>query len=136
MFAVVVAVVVIVIAEVTADPLGVTLVGAKVHVASEGNPEQAKVTAWLNPLEGVTVSVEVPEEPAVTVAKAGLAAIEKSGAGAAPVPESATVCGLLLALSVIDTEAVRVPAAVGLNVTLIEQLADAATLALQVFVWL
>ncbi len=42
---------------VAAAPLGVTLDGAKLHVAPEGNPVQAKVTAWLKPLMGVTVSV-------------------------------------------------------------------------------
>ena len=42
--------------------------------------------------------------------------------GGVPVPESATLCGLFLALSVIDTVPVRVPVAVGVNVTLIVQL--------------
>jgi hypothetical protein len=59
---------------------------------------------------------------------------EAKGAGAAPVPVKAAVCGLPAALSVIDTEAVRVPAAVGLNVTLMEHLAPAVTEAPQVFV--
>jgi hypothetical protein len=39
-------------------------------------------------------------------------------------------------LSVIVTAALRAPVAVGVNVTLILQLAPAATLAPQVFVWL
>ena len=43
-----------------------------------------------------------------------------------PVPASATVCGLLVAVSVNVRVAVRVPAAVGLNTTLAEQLAEAA----------
>jgi hypothetical protein len=42
---------------VPAAPFGVTLDGEKLHVAPEGNPEQAKVTAWLKPLVGVTVRV-------------------------------------------------------------------------------
>ncbi len=33
-------------------PVGVTVVGAKLQVASEGRPEQAKVTAWVKPPEG------------------------------------------------------------------------------------
>ena len=37
--------------------------------------------------------------------------------GAVPVPVSVTLCGLPLALSVIDSEAVRLPVAVGVNVT-------------------
>jgi hypothetical protein len=49
-------------------------------------------------------------------------------AGVTPVPVRATFCGLPAALSVILTLADRVPAAVGLNVTLMEQFAPAATL--------
>ena len=54
--------------------------------------------------------------------------------GTVPVPVKPTDCGLPEALSVMLTEALRVPVAVGLNVTLIEQLAPAATLVPQVFV--
>jgi hypothetical protein len=44
------------------------------------------------------------------------------GAGTAvPVPLSVIECGLPVALSVMDTVAVRVPSAVGVNVTLIVQ---------------
>jgi hypothetical protein len=42
---------------VPAEPFGVTFGGAKLQVAPEGNPEQAKVTAWLKPFVGVTVRV-------------------------------------------------------------------------------
>src|SRR5436190_15564114 len=45
---------------------------------------------------------------------------------AMPVPYKATFCGLLAALSWTLTAAVRVPVAVGLNVTLIVQLAPTA----------
>ena len=48
---------------------------------------------------------------------------------AAPVPESDSDCGLLLAESMKLRIALRVPAAVGLNTTLAEQLAAAARLA-------
>ena len=58
----------------------------------------------------------------------------KLAPGAPPIPVSPTVCGLLLALSVIVTEAVRAPAAVGLKETLIVQLVPAAKLAPQLFV--
>jgi hypothetical protein len=51
-----------------------------------------------------------------------------------PMPLSATACGLPVASSVIVTLAARLPVAVGLNVTLIEQFAAAATLAPHVFV--
>ena len=44
-----------------------------------------------------------------------------------PVPVKPTVCGLLGALSAIESVPVRWPAAVGVNVTAIVQLAPAAT---------
>ena len=49
-------------------------------------------------------------------------------------PDSLAVWGLLLALSVTVNMALRVPIAVGVNVTSIEQLAPAARLAPQLFV--
>jgi hypothetical protein len=52
-----------------------------------------------------------------------------------PVPVSETVCGLSAALSVRVIAPVRLPVAVGLNVTLIVQLAFTARLAPQLFVW-
>ena len=60
--------------------------------------------------------------------------IVRSGAAAVPVPVKATLCGLPDALSVIRSEALREPVAVGLNVTLIVQLAPAARLEPQLFV--
>jgi len=54
--------------------------------------------------------------------------------GGVPVPESATAWGLFFALSVIESVPVRVPVAVGVNVTLIVQLAPTATDVPQVFV--
>ena len=54
--------------------------------------------------------------------------------GAVPVPVRETVCGLPEALSAMETAALRLPVAVGLKVTLIVQLAPAATLAPQVLV--
>lgn len=47
-----------------------------------------------------------------------------------PVPVSETVCGVPEALSVIVTEAMRLPVADGVNVTLIEQFALTASVAL------
>src|SRR5207237_832147 len=49
--------------------------------------------------------------------------------GAVPFPLSATVCGLPPALSATDSVPVRAPEAVGVKVTLIEQLAPAAKVA-------
>ena len=54
---------------------------------------------------------------------------ETTGAAGVPVPVNATFCGLPEALSVIATEALRLPVAVGLKVTLIVQLALAARVA-------
>jgi len=59
---------------------------------------------------------------------------ERLARAAAPVPERLTVCGLPLALSVMLTEAVRLPLAAGVNVTLIVQLAPAGTELPQVLV--
>jgi hypothetical protein len=58
------------------------------------------------------------------------ASIEKS----VPVPVKVTVCGLPAASSVMVTLPARFPVAVGLNVTLIEQFAAAASVAPQGFV--
>jgi hypothetical protein len=55
--------------------------------------------------------------------------------GVKPVPVRLTLCGLPLALSVTVSDAVRVPDADGVNVTLIVQLAPAATLLPQLLVW-
>ena len=52
---------------------------------------------------------------------------ERLTTAAVPVPERLTVCGLPLALSVMLTEAVRLPLAEGVKVTLIAQLLPAAT---------
>ena len=52
---------------------------------------------------------------------------ERLARAAVPVPERLTICGLPLALSVMLTEAVRLPLAAGVNVTLIVQLAPPAT---------
>ena len=55
-------------------------------------------------------------------------------AGAIPVPVRLAVCGLFVALSVTVRVPVRVPPAVGVNVTLMVQVSPAATLAPQLFV--
>ncbi len=60
--------------------------------------------------------------------------VDRLTRGAVPVPVRLTVWGLPLALSLIDRVALRVPAAVGVKVTLMAQFAPAATLDPQVFV--
>ena len=57
-----------------------------------------------------------------------------TGAVLVPVPERLTVWGLPLALSAMLSAAVRAPLAEGVKMTLIEQLAPAATELLQVLV--
>jgi len=59
---------------------------------------------------------------------------DKLTAGVAPVPERLTACGLPLALSVTVMVPGWLPMAVGVKVTLMEQLAPAATEAPQVLV--
>ena len=78
---------------------------------------------------------KTPGPPGRIVADPGLVVSPKSGGCVVAVPVTDTVCGLPPALSAMDTEAVRVPAAVGVNVTLMVQLALIATLVPQVFVW-
>jgi hypothetical protein len=60
---------------------------------------------------------------------------DKPTRGPVPVPVKLTVCGLGLALSAIVTDAVRVPVAVGVNVTSIVQLPPPETDPLHAFVW-
>jgi hypothetical protein len=59
---------------------------------------------------------------------------ERLTAGAVPVPDRLTACGLPLALSAMLTEAVSALAREGLKVTLITQLTPAATELPQVLV--
>lgn len=86
----------------------------------------------------VPVFVNLIVWAALLVFSAWLAKVRDAGdrltAGAVPVPVKEAVCGLPVALSVTTTDAVRAPAAVGLNVTLIEQFPPVATLAPHVFV--
>jgi len=60
---------------------------------------------------------------------------ERLTTAAVPVPERLAVCGLPLALSVMLTEAVRLPVAAGVKVTVMAQLPPAATELPHVLVW-
>ena len=73
--------------------------------------------------------------PTCCAAKVKEAGERLTTAADAPVPVRLTVCVAGLALSVMVTAPVLVPVAVGLKVTLMVQLALAATLAPQVLVW-
>ena len=72
--------------------------------------------------------------PTVWLAKARLVG-ERLTTAAVPVPGRLTVWGLPVALSEMLSEAVRLPLAEGVKVTLIVQLAPAATLDPQLLVW-
>ena len=87
-------------------------------------PVLVRVTDW--------AALEVPTALLVKVRLEG----ETLTDAAVPVPERLTACGLPLALSEMESDAARLPAEEGVNVTLIVQLAPAATLDPQVFVWL
>ena len=87
------AIVVTLIANGEADPLGVTLAGEAVHTAKEGAPVQVSATVPANPLSGEICRLYVAVLPAVTVADAeplDAAAMEKS----VPFPVSDTERGL------------------------------------------
>lgn len=60
---------------------------------------------------------------------------ERLAAGPVPVPVNATVCGLLARLSAMLIDAVRTPGAVGVNFTMIMQVAFCASVAGQLFDW-
>ena len=62
------------------EPLGI-VVGLSVQVVFAGHPLSVKETGLLNPFSGVTVIVELPPFPCVTVTDVGLAESEKSGGG-------------------------------------------------------
>jgi hypothetical protein len=59
----------------------VTLVGLRVQVNPvDGDTDDVRLTVPVNPWTDVTVIVEVPVTPALTVTLVGLALIAKSGA--------------------------------------------------------
>jgi hypothetical protein len=78
-------------------PLGVTVAGEAVQVASAGKPAQARVTGEVNPDTELTFIVIFAELPATTVPEVGLMDKPKFSP---PPPVREITCGLLLALSV------------------------------------
>jgi len=104
--------------------------------ANAGNPLQVSDTDPVKLLVELIVMVDVAAPPAETVAAPGEAEIVKSGDP--KFPSRGTVCGLPAALSLIVSVPLRVPATVGVKVTLKAQLAPGASAAgsvPQVFVW-
>jgi hypothetical protein len=81
--------------EVTAAVVGVTVGGTNAQVAPVGRPAvQVKVTALVNPFDGVTLTVEVAELPGATDAGASAVAVTvKLGVpAAATISETVVVC--------------------------------------------
>jgi hypothetical protein len=85
-------------------------------------PTLVSVTAW--------AALEVP------TGVDGKTKLDADNFTCVPVPVSAMDCGLPASLSLMDTEAVRVPAAVGVKLMLIVQLPPPATEPPQVLLWL
>lgn len=69
---------VVVVTDMVDEPEPVTDVGLKLALAPAGNPPTLKLTLPPNPPDPVTVAVYEVLPPAVTVAEAGVAEIEKS----------------------------------------------------------
>src|SRR6185312_12106751 len=83
----------------------------------------------------LTVTLCVPVVPTIWVPNVSVFADSVAvGVDESPVPDSATVCGLVVALSVSVSAPERMPVTVGVNVTVIAQLAWAASDAPQVLV--
>ena len=61
---------------------GVTEPGLSEQVAPDGQPVTVSPTLPVNPLDPVTVTVEVPVPPCVSVSDVGLAEMEKFGTAA------------------------------------------------------
>ena len=62
------------------DPAEVMVAGLKLAVAPAGRPAAVRVTVPVKPLRALTVAVNVPLLPAVTLCDAGVAAKPKSAA--------------------------------------------------------
>ena len=92
---------------------------------SEAVPVFVTVIAWAGELLPRIVLAKVSDEVESVTLGAG---------AAAALPVRATVCGDPVTLSAMLTDAVRVPAAVGLNVTVMAQLAPTARVAAHVVV--
>jgi hypothetical protein len=104
-----------VIVTFVAELPGVSGFGEISQIASEGAPVQVKATLWLYPPKLPRLKLYAVDCPGATVAEVEepAATNEKSS----PVPDRATACGLVAALSAMVRVAVRVPPAVGLKVT-------------------
>jgi hypothetical protein len=130
--------------------------GVKVTVIVQEEPaasEAPQLLVWpkllaLVPVTEMLVTVSGAVPGLESVMSSGAAAVLTSVAGkvsgfglskacgAIPVPLNAAVCGEPVALSAMDSVALRLPAEAGVNVTVMVQLAPAATELPQLLVWL
>lgn len=111
-------------------PLNMSELGETLQVDARAGSEQVSDTVPLNPLVPTALTVKVAVWPAVTVLELGepeAGEMEKSVAK----PERETIWGLSVALSAMTSVPVLLPAAVGVNVTLMVQLPPPATLGRQ-----
>jgi hypothetical protein len=113
------------------DPFRLTEDGFTEQIASGGAPEHDRETDPLNPPTGVTCTENEPVWPGEIVVELPTVplATEKSD----PAPDKLTVCGLLLASSVIVNEALREPVPAGANIIETVQVADGVRLVPQEF---
>jgi hypothetical protein len=108
------------------DPFSAIGFGDTVQVAKAGAPLQLSDTDCANPLTGARSTVKIAVCPGTTVRLSQVVVSEKF----CTVAVMGTVCGLPAALSATLRDAVALPLppfAVGVNVTLIVQLAPAAS---------
>lgn len=111
-------------AVVDAEPLKETEFGEIEHVAEAGAPEQVSETFWAKPAEGERDKEYVAVCPLLTVVDDVVpVSMEKSG----PLPVKASDWGEPLASSLRTSDALRGPMPPGVKMTLIWQLAPAAT---------
>ncbi len=99
--------------------------------AAVGAPEHCSATAPENPPVGITCRLYCAVCPALTVDVVEPPEPASTEKGALPFPESESFCGVSGALSTMFKVAVRDAVPVGLKVTVIVQLADAASVAPQ-----
>jgi hypothetical protein len=83
--------VVLVLTDRVEDPDPVTEAGLKLALAPVGNPLTVRPTLLLNPPDPVTVAEYEVLAPAVTVAEAGVAVMEKSPTTGATAPARASI---------------------------------------------
>jgi len=125
----------IVICEVAVPPFGLMELGERLQVDPAGAPEHVSAMVWLKPPVAAAVRVKVALCPALMVAELGEKLTAKSGVAAVvQVPLRETEWGLPGAESVMVTEPVRLPVAVGVNFTFTVQLAPGFRVE-QLLVW-